>query len=510
MAAGMMRTKRDNSVLWTPFPNSPQQAAYLSEADELFYGGAAGGGKSWLLLGLALTAHRRSIIYRREYPQLRDMITSSAEIIAERGRFNENLHIWRDLPGDRMLEFGAVHNAHDVQNFKGRAHDLKAFDELPDFLEQQYVFLNAWLRTPFPGQRTRIVATGNPPSTPEGQWVIKRWGAWLDKQHPYPADPGELRWYAMVDDKEIDVGDGAPFSYKGEVITPRSRTFIPAFLADNPVYAATGYAQQLQALPGPLRRQLLWGDFTIGAKDDEWQVIPTASIDAAMARWTPEPSEGSTATCVGLDVARGGADQTVSILRVGRWFEMPKKIPGKETPDGPSVLAYLAREMTLEIPFHVDVIGVGGSVYDHLKGVGVDAKPVNFAEGSSGWSSLSGNLKFKNMRAELWWKLREALDPDFGLNLAIPPDPELRADLVAPRWGITPGGIQIESKDDIRLRIGRSTDCGDALVMALIGGGANTPAGELRQGSRWQAGSDEQKGQGPSWGGTGESRFRRS
>jgi hypothetical protein len=503
----MARAGVETTPLWAPFPNSPQQAAYLSEADELFYGGAAGGGKSWLLLGLALTAHRRSIIYRREYPQLRDMITSSAEIIAERGRFNENLHIWRDLPGDRMLEFGAVHNAHDVQNFKGRAHDLKAFDELPDFLEQQYVFLNAWLRTPFVGQRVRTVATGNPPSTPEGQWVVKRWAAWLDKQHPCPAKPGELRWYAMVDNEEKEVGQG-PFDWKGEVITPRSRTFIPAFLADNPVYAATGYSQQLQALPEPLRSQLLWGNFEIGMAADPWQVIPQDWVEEAVARWTPEAPDVP-ATCVGLDVARGGDDKTVSILRIGRWFQMPKKIAGKDTPDGPSVLKYLPREMTLEIPFHVDVIGVGGSVYDHLKGVGVDAKAVNFAEASSGWSDRGGNLRFKNMRAELWWKMREALDPDFGLNLAIPPDPELKADLVAPKWKLTPQGIQIESKDDIRLRIGRSTDCGDALVMALIGGGATTPAGELRQGSRWQAGSDEQKGQGPSWGGTGESRFRR-
>jgi hypothetical protein len=502
----MKRTQRDKAVLWAPFPNSPQQAAYLSEADELFYGGQAGGGKSWLLLGLALTAHRRSIIYRREFPQLRDLISSAADMIGDRGRFNENLHIWRDLPGDRMLEFGAVHNAHDVQKYKGRAHDLKGFDEVSDFLEMQYIFLNAWARTPTTGQRVRIVATGNPPTTPEGQWVVKRFAAWLDPQHPRPAKAGELRWYAMVDNEEREVGQGA-FVWKDEQITPKSRTFIPASVWDNPLYASTGYPQQLQALPEPLRSQLLYGDFTIGMVADPWQVIPAQWVEDAMARWTEEPPQGSILSCVGLDVARGGDDKTVAITRVGRWFSMPTKVAGKDTPDGPTVLAHIGREMSYQIPVHVDVIGVGSSVYDHLRASNVDVKAVNFGEGSGG-ADRSGNLRFKNMRAELWWKMREALDPAFGLNLCLPPDPELKADLVSPRWKATPQGIQIESKDDIRERIGRSTDCGDALVMALIGGGPTLPAGTMRQESRWQ-GSSESQTRNESWGGQGQSRFRR-
>jgi len=506
----MARAQTDATPLWTPFVGRPQEAAYHSEADELFFGGQAGGGKSWLLLGLALTAHRRSIIYRREFPQLRELISSSVEMIGQRGRFNETMHIWRDLPGDRMLEFGAVHRETDKQNYKGRAHDLKAFDELPDFLESQYVFLNAWLRTPTPGQRVRTVATGNPPSTPEGEWVVRRWAAWLDSQHPNPAKPGELRWYAMIDGEEKEVGPGV-FQYKDEVITPKSRTFIPASVMDNPVYAETGYIEQLQMLPEPLRSQLLYGDFSIGLGTDPWQVIPAAWIEAAMARWTPDAPEGSTATCVGVDVARGGDDKTVAITRVGRWFGLPVKVKGKDTPDGPSVVAHLTREIGYQVPIHVDVIGVGGSVYDHLKGLGVDAKAVNFAESSGGWSGRGGNLRFKNMRAELWWSMREALDPAFGLNLCLPPDQELKGDLVAPRWKITPQGIQIESKDDIRERIGRSTNCGDALVMALIGGGANVPIANLTQQSRWREPtmSDESKGGDRGWGPSGQSRFRR-
>ena len=67
----------------------------------------------------------------------------------------------------------------------------------------------------------------------------------------------------------------------------------------------------------------------------------------------------------------------------------------------------------------------------------------------------------------MWWRLREILEPGSGRNLVLPDDRELLGDLCAPRYKETTQGIQIESKDDIRKRLGRSTDCGDALVMAL-------------------------------------------
>ena len=69
--------------LWSPNPG-PQSQAYYSEADELFYGGAAGGGKSALIIGLALTKHQRSLILRRESTQLRGMIDDIARTIRTR------------------------------------------------------------------------------------------------------------------------------------------------------------------------------------------------------------------------------------------------------------------------------------------------------------------------------------------------------------------------------------------------------------------------------------------
>lgn len=69
---------------------------------------------------------------------------------------------------------------------------------------------------------------------------------------------------------------------------------------------------------------------------------------------------------------------------------------------------------------------------------------------------------------------REMLDPSNGCDVALPPDDRLTGDLVAPKWKVMSGGrIQVESKDDIRKRIGRSTDDGDAVIQALSESGGS-------------------------------------
>jgi len=82
----------------------------------------------------------------------------------------------------------------------------------------------------------------------------------------------------------------------------------------------------------------------------------------------------------------------------------------------------------------------------------------------------TGQLGFVNRRAEWFWTLREALDPKNGEDLALPPDRELLADLCSARYKVTVRGIQIESKEDIMKRIGRSPDKGDSLCDAVLAG----------------------------------------
>ena len=454
---------------WHPLPGrdghtSPQQQGYDSPADILFFGGAAGGGKSWLLLGLALTCHRQSLIFRREYKQLRALIEESRSLIGQKGRLNGQELIWR-FHDQRLLEFGAVQHPGTEVGFQGRRHDLIGFDEIGHFLESQFRFLIGWLGTSMASQRCRVVTTGNPPTDAEGEWIIQYWGPWLDPQHSYPALPGELRWYATVDSKDQEREDGTPFVYKDELITPMSRTFIPSRVEDNPYLMASGYKTVLQNLPEPLRSKMLHGDFSAGLEDNPWQVIPTAWVDAAMARWTEEQPD-LPLSALGVDIARGGSDKTAIAKRYGPWFAPIKKYPGVQTPDGPSVAALVVIEHEGDASIHMDIIGVGGSGYDHVKLVKPKyTVPMNGSEKSIA-RDRSGQLHFRNKRAEWHWKLREALDPSTGDDLALPPDREMRADLIAPRWKLTAQGIQIEEKDDIKSRLGRSPDSGEAVMYA--------------------------------------------
>ncbi len=449
---------------WNPLPG-PQTQALESPADVIFFGGAAGGGKSDMLLGCAVTNHRRSIIFRREYPQIKGLEDRAREIIRDRGQYNASDKVWRLAKG-RQLEFGAVQNPGDEQRFQGRPHDLKGFDEITHFTELQFRFLSGWLRTTVAGQRCRVICTGNPPTSAEGDWVIRFWAPWLDLQHPNPAAPGELRWFTTIDGEEREVDSGEPFEYHGEILVPKSRTFIPSRVEDNPYLMESGYRATLQSLPEPLRSKMLYGDFSAGREDDPWQVIPTAWVQSAQARWLDRRKPDLPMTTLGVDVARGGADSTVLSPRFGTWFAEQVSHPGKSTPDGPAVVGAILRVLNGERPsINVDVIGVGSSVYDHLRAKRLNACPMHASERSSA-KDKAGQLTFRNRRAEWWWKLREALDPVDGEDLALPPDRGLLADLCAPRWKMSAQGVQIESKDDIIKRIGRSPDKGDSLVYA--------------------------------------------
>lgn len=477
-------------VQWKPNPPrpgvsiSPQQLALETQADELFYGGAAGAGKTDLLLGLAFTCQRNSIIFRREYEQLKGIITRSRELATAHGRYNTTEKVWQ-LADGRRLEFGAVQHEWDVEGYQGRPHDFKGFDELAHFSRAQYYFLCGWLRTSVRGQRCRIVATGNPPTTPEGRWIIEEWAPWLDDQSPDPAEPGELRWYSMLDGVLTWFKSGETFEYKSksgkvEIITPRSRTFIPGNVDDNPHLLETGYKAVLQSRPEPLRSQVLYGDFKAGLQDDAWQVIPTEWVRAAQRRWTDARPRDAFLTCVGTDIAAGGSAKTVLALRYKHWIAPLMKYPGQATPDG-VVVAQLIKSIIDPIPtnhrpglaVNFDCIGVGAGLAAAGKLLGIHyLVPVNFAA-SGGGTDRTGNMTFVNMRAFAYWYLRDMLDPSRPLAkdelpLALPPDNELLADLTAPRWGMTMSGVRIEKKEEIAKRIGRSTDCGDAVVYACV------------------------------------------
>lgn len=473
------KTEAVHECDWKPLPG-PQTEAYNSKADILGYGGAAGGGKSDLILGLAATDHRRSVIFRRIFPNLRALIERSREILNpdavthSKDSYNETLHRW-SLGGGHMIEFEACQHEKDKEKQRGRPRDLYAFDEATEFTKSQFMFIIAWLRSTIQDQRCRVVLTFNPPSDESGSWILDYFMPWIaylfpDKfSYPNPAAPGELRWFATVDGEEVEVEGGEPFEHGDEIIRPLSRTFIPAQLSDNPHLDNTNYRAILQSMPEPFRSQLLHGDWTVGADGDPWQLIPTPWIDAAMSRWV-KPSGFMDA--LGVDVARGGKDNTVLTPRYGRVIDEQRVVPGKLTPDGSSVAVLVQSVVTdSDTVIGLDIIGVGTSPFDILVGNGFNVLPLNGAAKALKMEygvdvpvmDKSGRLRMRNLRAAMFWNLRELLEDN---ELDLPPSRKLRSQLISIRWKITPSGVLIESKDDIIKRKGESPDESDSCAYA--------------------------------------------
>jgi hypothetical protein len=460
-----------NPAVWIPQPG-PQSSAYYSQADIIFYGGAAGGGKTDLLLGVSLTTQEHSILFRREAVQLTGIEERMTTILGHRKGYNSQTGVWR-LPGSKVLELGSVKEPGDWIKYQGRPHDAKLFDEICHFTEMQFRTLIGWLRTDRNDIRQRVICAGNPPTDPEGEWVKRFWAAWLDPNHPNPAKPGELRWYVTNEKGEDEEVPGpAPVMVGSELMTPKSRTFIPSSVDDNLFLATTGYKATLQSLPEPLRSQMLRGDFQAGASDPAWQLIPTEWVKAAQARWTARVEKG-TMTAIGLDPSRGGADKTSAARRHGNWFDEIITAPGSVTKDGPTTAGFVVPLIRNGAPICVDSIGIGSSALDFLVGLNLLTFPV-VGSASSGLMDKAGQLRFRNKRAEMYWRLREALDPTSKTLIYLPPDSELAADLTAVRYKVVTMGkvaaIQIREKDEIREALGRSPDKGDSVAMTFAEG----------------------------------------
>ncbi len=203
------------------------------------------------------------------------------------------------------------------------------------------------------------------------------------------------------------------------------------------------------------------------ASSEEDGVIPLSWVEAANERWRAleESGEWGEFTSVGVDVARSGVDVTVIALRYGEAIRELRRSAKQDTMQTTGAVAGVLQAHGGEAV--VDVIGIGAGVVDRLREQDKAVSPFNASEHTDA-EDRSGELGFVNKRSAAWWNLREMLDPANGSQIALPPDDLLTGDLTAPHWRVMSGGkIQVESKDDIKKRLGRSTDDGDAVVMSF-------------------------------------------
>lgn len=191
-------------------------------------------------------------------------------------------------------------------------------------------------------------------------------------------------------------------------------------------------------------------------------VIPLSWIESAMAREIPD---NPYCRILGVDVADTGDDKTVFAYRDG---PVVYRLETFETGDTMLTADRVENRAVRGTRVVVDSIGVGAGVAARLKR-NKDLKVQPFvASAGTKRRDKSGEMGFANLRAAAWWNLRELLDPASDDEIVLPNDGQLLGDLSAPTWREVAGGkIQIESKADIKKRLGRSTDVGDAVVQAM-------------------------------------------
>jgi hypothetical protein len=210
------------------------------------------------------------------------------------------------------------------------------------------------------------------------------------------------------------------------------------------------------------------GDF---ADMSEEGIIPLSWIRAANNRWMVWYNKGADIgvlpgkRTVGVDTARSGDAKTVLALRNALSIvaiHVYSKLPLTS-------IAGHVQALSKGRYIHIETDGgYGAAVYDICKDDDVPLLRPITVNGKTHMRDKTGELGFANVRAAMWWNMRELLDPTLGYEVMLPPIELLRDDLATPRFEIKRNAIvKLESKKEIRLRIGRSTDYGDAVCLAF-------------------------------------------
>lgn len=276
---------------WTP--KSKQQQAFLdSPADICLFGGAAGGGKSEVILVDASQGYDQQgyhgVIFRRTFPELQQLMDRSKELYSNLGgTFNSGDKIWR-WPWGATIEFKYLEKDDDVYKRQGFEFQYVAFDESTHFLEKQVRYIiNSRMRSKY-GHRLKV-RFGTNPGNRGAPWhkrlflgpkcphcIMKAGGTW-PKTSKLP--------YQIY--KDASWLDGVPVGMTTQ--------FIPSKVTDTNIFGVAGgeYAKKLKGLPLAFQAALLegcWDAFEgqyFDCFDYKCHVMEAGQLDRLQKSWWP-------------------------------------------------------------------------------------------------------------------------------------------------------------------------------------------------------------------------------
>lgn len=418
----------------TPAQDRFAEAVFSERYRYLAFGGAIRGGKTYAILALLFALCKvfpgsRWAVVRKDLPTLRRNTVPTIEKLRPSnfmGPLNQSRWSYPCTNGSELLLFPeSIKDDPDLDRWKGLEVNGFALEEANELNEKSFYK------------------------------AIERAGSWqLDGADPLPLilltfNPAANWVKRIFYDPYITGALDVPYFFQ------------PATIADNP-HLSPEYRASLENLRDADYRRFVKGEWD--AIQDPDQLISFEWVKRGMEH---ERIPGKKA--LGVDVARFGDDKTVLCdVETDTAGATAHKF---HVYDGLSIdrtWAYVEQAMRNgpvdADRVRVDTVGVGGGVADIGKSKGF--KVAEIVSGDKAPEIVGSFYKFKNLRSFMWWQVREMLRTERLALLDCPP--KLIEDLTSPRYEISGDKtIAVESKDDIKKRIGRSTDYGDALVYAL-------------------------------------------
>jgi Terminase large subunit, T4likevirus-type, N-terminal len=252
-----INVKKAQEVIFQPNPG-PQTEFLSASEQEVMYGGAAGGGKSYAMLADPVrnfsNEHAKMLLVRKTTEELRELISVSKMLYPKAIpgiKFLERDKTWV-APSGATLWMSYLDADDDVTRYQGQAFSWIGFDELTQWSSPYaWNYMRSRLRTTKQsGLKLYQRATTNPGGAGH---------AWVKKTFIDPSAPGKAFWARDIETGEVllwpkgSVKEGQPLF---------KRRFIPATLFDNPYLAEDGmYEANLLSLPEHQRKQLLEGNW---------------------------------------------------------------------------------------------------------------------------------------------------------------------------------------------------------------------------------------------------------